>query len=218
MVELPLFPLNTVLFPDMQLKLHIFEERYKIMINECYENKKPFGVVLIESGQEALGPVAKPYDIGCTAEITQLQKLPFGRMNIVTQGGQRFRINQIKQEYPYLLGDVEFISLHDDDPKIINTLTSKLRPLVMRYTRILSEVGEMQFDLSQIPKDAQSLAHIAASLLQSESKQKQKLLEVETTSGLLSELMGIYRLETVLLEVRSSPPDESFDIGPFSSN
>ena len=60
MATLPLFPLNTVLFPGMQLKLHIFEERYKLMINSCIESNQPFGVVLIKEGREAFDPIAIP--------------------------------------------------------------------------------------------------------------------------------------------------------------
>ena len=58
MITLPLFPLNTVLFPGIPVHLHIFEERYKEMISQCLEARVPFGVVLIKSGPEALGPAA----------------------------------------------------------------------------------------------------------------------------------------------------------------
>ena len=61
MLELPLFPLNTVLFPGMPLNLHIFEERYKRMMQACIESSKPFGVVLIKQGLEAHGPLADPF-------------------------------------------------------------------------------------------------------------------------------------------------------------
>lgn len=218
MADLPLFPLNTVLFPGMQLKLHIFEERYKIMINECMDQDKLFGVVLIQSGQEALGALPKPHDIGCTAQIGDVQKLPFGRMNIVATGQQRFRINQITHEYPYLLGDVDFFTPSYDKPNVTDYLSDRLRPLVISYLKILSEVGEIQFNPAHIPHDAMSLAHIGAILLQSENDQKQRLLEADTTSLLLRQLVEIYELETKLLEIRTSPPDADFDIGPFSSN
>lgn len=218
MADLPLFPLNTVLFPGMQLKLHIFEERYKIMINECSEERKPFGVVLIKSGEEALGSLAVPHDIGCTAQITDIQHLQFGRMNIVAMGQQRFRINKITQEHPYLLGDVEFFSPDNDNDEISQYYSKQLRPLIIRYLKILSEAGEIQFDPDHIPHDPKSLAHVGSILLQSENDQKQRLLESDTTSSLLKHLVEIYKLETLLLEVRISPPDESFNIGPFSSN
>src|SRR5687767_13844296 len=102
MTELPLFPLNTVLFPAMPLKLHIFEERYKTMINECIDNNSPFGVLLIDTGADSGGPLAKPHLIGCTAHITRVQRLPFGRMNIMAVGRERFRVNALFQNKPYL--------------------------------------------------------------------------------------------------------------------
>jgi Lon protease-like protein len=66
--ELPIFPLNVVLFPGMPLPLHIFEERYKSMINRCIQAGHAFGVVLIREGQE-VGPPARPHDVGTTAVI-----------------------------------------------------------------------------------------------------------------------------------------------------
>jgi len=72
MFELPLFPLNTVLYPGTPLYLHIFEPRYQRMINLCLNEHRPFGVVLIRHGQEALGPLAEPYRIGCTADIIRV--------------------------------------------------------------------------------------------------------------------------------------------------
>ena len=73
--ELPLFPLNTVLFPGMPLPLHVFEERYKEMVQVCLDEQRPFGVVLIRSGVAEGGPLADPYDVGCVAEIIEVQKL-----------------------------------------------------------------------------------------------------------------------------------------------
>jgi Lon protease-like protein len=95
MFELPLFPLNTVLFPGMPLPLRIFEERYKLMIRFCIENNQPFGVVLIRQGLEALGRLAEPYEIGCTARIIEVEPLAKGQMNISTLGEKRFRICQL---------------------------------------------------------------------------------------------------------------------------
>lgn len=71
-MRLSLFPLNSVLFLGMPLRLRIFEERYKEMINACIDQEKPFGVVLIKEGREALGTLAKPYSIGTIAHITEV--------------------------------------------------------------------------------------------------------------------------------------------------
>ena len=98
MFELPIFPLNTVLFPGMPLSLHIFEDRYKLMIGKCLQERRAFGVVLIRQGAEALGPLAEPNKIGCTAFISQVERLHQGRMNIGVIGQRRFRIISLDTE------------------------------------------------------------------------------------------------------------------------
>lgn len=107
-MDLRLFPLNTVLFPGMRLPLHIFEERYKIMIRECIEEDAPFGVVLIKSGEE-VGDTPQPYDVGTTARILQVQYLDDGRLNIFTTGQQRFRILAVTTTEPYMRAEVTLL-------------------------------------------------------------------------------------------------------------
>jgi len=82
--------LNVVLFPGATLPLHIFEERYKLLIGRCLEEKLPFGVVLIRKGNE-VGEPGEPFDVGCTAHILRVQHLQEGRMNLLCRGGKRFR-------------------------------------------------------------------------------------------------------------------------------
>ena len=218
MASLPLFPLNTVLFPGMQLKLHIFEERYKLMINNCIETNEPFGVVLIKEGREVLGPVATPYPVGCTAAISEVQRLPLGRMNITAVGQRRFRIKSIDRSQPFLLGDVEFFLPAEDKPELIHQYSDFLRPLVIRYLETLSSSEDTSFDPEQIPHRPRAIAQIASILLQTDKIQKHELLSMRSLSRLLHTLIEIYRLETLLLQVRLSPPDKEFNIGPFSSN
>ncbi len=218
MASLPLFPLNTVLFPGMQLQLHIFEERYKLMINNCIETNEPFGVVLIKQGREALGPAATPHSVGCAAAISEVQQLPLGRMNITAVGQRRFRIKRIDRSQPFLLGDVEFFMPADDQPELIHRYSRLLRPLVIHYLETLSSSEDPNFDREQIPHRPRSIAQIASILLQADSAQKQELLAMPSLSRLLQMLVEIYQLETLLLRVRLSPPDREFNIGPFSSN
>ena len=111
-MDLRLFPLNTVLFPRMRMPLHIFEERYRIMIRECIEEDAPFGVLLIKAGSE-VGSGAVPHDIGTTARILQVEYLEDGRLNIFAIGQQRFRIVAINTTQPYLRGEV---ALLDQEP------------------------------------------------------------------------------------------------------
>ncbi|MCH8066930.1 MAG: LON peptidase substrate-binding domain-containing protein, partial [Chloroflexi bacterium] len=99
MERLPLFPLDTVLFPKQVLPLHIFEERYKTMIGRCIEEGAPFGVVLIRSGNQ-VGGDAVPHDVGTTARIARVQRLPDGKINLITLGRDRFRVLSLDRSEP----------------------------------------------------------------------------------------------------------------------
>lgn len=218
MAYLPLFPLNTVLFPGMQLKLHIFEPRYKSLMNQLIDEKEPFGVVLIRQGAEVGSKETVPFDVGCTAAIGEVKRLPLGRMNIVTTGRRRFRINAIDRSRAYLVGDVDYFLPQDDRPGVIKVYSKALRPLLLRYLEILSSSSDTRFDPEQLPRQPRAIAQIGSILLQTDNLQKQQLLAIDSLSSLLTTLVDIYRLETMLLKVRLSPPGEDFNIGHFSPN
>lgn len=219
MTVLPLFPLNTVLFPNMPLRLHIFEERYKAMINECVETKTPFGVVLIEEGEEALGPVAQPHLIGCTAQITQVQRLPFGRMNIIAIGRERFKIRELHHDKAYLSAAVDMWPIDLGNTTTAASNSSKLRPLVQKYLVAMENSGQIQINDAQIPTEPMLLAYLAAVMLQTDAGQKQLLLESVDSNSLINELVRQYKREVALLEVlMTQPPDATKSNGPFSLN
>ena len=195
---IPLFPLNTVLFPGMPLTLHIFEDRYKLMIGECVRQRAPFGVVLIREGVEALGPVAEPHPIGCTAEIVQVQEVGDGRLNILAIGQERFRILSLNHDKPYLQGVVETFPLDESAPET-DSASGRLRPWVIKYLSLLSTAGELEFDPGQLPEEPESLAFLAATLLQIPNGQKQDLLAKSGAKALLTEMRSLYRQELPLL-------------------
>ena len=89
--EIPIFPLNAVLFPGGLLPLRIFEQRYMDMAKGCLRDNEPFGVCLIRSGRE-VGAPATPEPIGCTAKIVEWDMQQLGVLSVKAQGGQRFRI------------------------------------------------------------------------------------------------------------------------------
>jgi uncharacterized protein len=216
MYELPLFPLNTVLFPGMPIKLHIFEERYKLMMNQCIENETPFGVVLIAEGVEALGPLAEPHMIGCTARITQVSPLGDGRMNILAVGQERFEIQELRHDQPYLVAMVEPFPFNDVDPTMLENSSSQLRRWVERYLRILAQAGDVEFDAEQLPDDPLTLAHLAAIVLQVPMNQKQELLSMSESNKLLTTMRSLYRREVAILEAMLS--HSTTEEGPFSLN
>jgi Lon protease-like protein len=216
MFELPLFPLNTVLFPGMPLQLHIFEERYKLMIRRCYDAGQPFGVTLIKTGQE-VGGAADPFPTGCTALISELEPLPGGRMNILAVGQERFMIQSIKHDQPYLVGVVETRPISNQSAEQLERSGSRLRVWVQKYLQILSDASETPFDTTQLPGDPLRLAYLASFLLNIPSEQKQSLLDINQADELMSNLRSIYRREVTLLDAMVKPQQPD-DIGPFSSN
>src|SRR5918992_5774702 len=135
--ELPLFPLNVVLFPGMRLPLHIFEERYKAMIGDCLEREAPFGVILIKEGAEVGGP-AEPFRTGTTARITQVQRLEEGRLNIMTRGERRFELVEIIQQRPHLVGLVKY--LKEEAGEIPESLVTEV---TQEYTAFLRHLATL---------------------------------------------------------------------------
>lgn len=224
MFELPLFPLNTVLFPGMPLVLHIFEDRYKIMIGKCLQEQRPFGAVLIRQGAEALGPLPEPNTIGCTAFISQVERLQQGRMNIGAIGQRRFRIVSLDRDLPYLRGQVEHYPLLEDDPSAEGSLAERLRPWVVRYLDHLSRLGNETLPVENLPEEPVLLAYAAAALLQISTVQKQELLSIEKATTLLTELRTYYRSEIAIIKAIGQLPgpemdkDPSRDQSPFSLN
>ena len=118
---LPLFPLNTVLFPHMPLPLHVFEERYRTMMRDCLDAGHSFGAVAIREGLET-GP-AIPYEVGTLAKIVRLDRMDDGRINLLVSGASRFRILETATDRPYLQGRIEVIPELGEEERGIGELT-----------------------------------------------------------------------------------------------
>lgn len=146
---LPLFPLDVVLFPGTPLPLHIFEPRFKELISECLEEKKPFGIVRM--GEEGLA------DVGCTAEIVAVTRThPDGRMDLVTEGRERFEILSVNEERAFLRGDVLYF--HDEPGRAKQT---QIAHAVKLHAQILATIGAGQ----DLPEEKEQLSfHLAGSL------------------------------------------------------
>jgi Lon protease-like protein len=212
MYDLPLFPLNTVLFPGMPIQLHIFEPRYQTMLRRCIEEHKPFGVVLIARGLEAGGPAAQPHRVGTTARITDVEPLKDGRFNLTALGEDPFRILDLKDDLPYLVGKVECLMLDQPQTMATHRGARSLTPWLRRYLGLISQAdSEIHMDLSelQLPEDSLMLLYWAAALLQIPAVEKQPLLEARTANDLLAGVMRLYRRETAVLRhiLQSHPPE-----------
>ena len=193
-IELPLFPLNVVLFPGADLPLHIFEARYRLMIQECSEQEKPFGLVLARPHSPLMHE--EPYPIGTMADILALSRMDDGRMNLIARGGQRFRILEQHREKPYLTGIVEIYHDLPESEQALRERANKAQELFNTYLEILLEVvgkPETQFNL---PAEPEELSHFIAYFLDIEDEEKQQLLEMNLTTERLE-----YVIETLRREV-----------------
>ncbi len=182
--ELPLFPLNTVLLPEMPLPLHIFEERYKLMIGRCIEEKSSFGILLINEGEE-VGGGADPFDVGTTAHIIQVERLEEGRMNILVRGERRFRLVERLGESPYLVGRVEY--LPEEEGIVTAEVLERAQGLFAEYARGMAGLRGGWVRQPKMPQELHHLSYAIAGYLELPSRVRQRLLELPTASERLSQ-------------------------------
>jgi Lon protease-like protein len=195
--ELPLFPLNLVLFPGMPLPLHIFEERYKAMIGSCLDQNASFGVVLIKEGQE-VGLPAEPFRVGTTARIVKVETLEEGRMNILTTGERRFELVDITQQLPHLAGLVRYLP-----EEVGGDLATVLPEVRQGYTTFLRHLGSLAGGWSsqiRLPEDPIRLSYAVASNLDLPRDIRQKLLETATARERLEQSIPLLKRANEILQ------------------
>ena len=175
--ELPLFPLpEVVLFPTRPLPLHIFEFRYRIMMNTILESDRRFGVLMFD---QAKGAIA---NVGCCAEIIHYQRLPDDRMKMLTLGQQRFRVLEYVREKPYRVALVEWI---EDQPpsKDLRSLATDVEQLLRDVIRLSSKLTEQNIELPEdLPDLPIELSYWVASNLYGVAQEQQLLLEMQDTA------------------------------------
>src|SRR3954468_8837407 len=130
--DLPLFPLNTVLFPRMPLPLYIFEPRYQEMMTRCIRDRIGFGVLLITDGGE-VGDNAETVTVGTVARIVTVDEMDDGRMNMLTMGVVRFRLLKTYDHHPYKSGDIEAWEDEMGDLKVLPKLTKRVHKAYINY-------------------------------------------------------------------------------------
>lgn len=193
--ELPLFPLNAVIFPYASLQLHIFEERYREMVRACLEFERPFGVVLIRSGSPT--GLADPYMVGTVVRITRVHDYDNGTMDIEVQGERRFRIRQIDESKSYLVGYVEPVIEHEiEDSPRANQLLSQARE---EFENLMKKYfSRQEFNVQVVfPPDPVALSFTIANLLEMDILDKQRLLETTDTLDRVEELIPILQMQNL---------------------
>jgi Lon protease-like protein len=177
----PLFPLGLVILPTEVVPLHIFEDRYKLMIGACIEDESEFGIVWLADGGLR--------EVGCSASVAQvLERMDDGRMNILVRGARPFQLLRRIEEMPYPAGDVEFLDDDDADPD----------------EELAAEARESYADLVELVTDerpaADQLAELSAygmaATIELSPEPKQTLLEERSEDArmrVVGDLFGLAR-------------------------
>ena len=183
--ELPLFPLNTVLFPHMNLPLRIFEPRYRQMLGYCLDHDKTFGIVLIKMGSE-VGEPATPYEIGTTAKIVSADNLEDGTIGVITFGQRRFHIDQLLTEQPYLMAQVTLPE--EDVTPISDDSFTELRTLAQACIQHLLALNHQWTRDVGLPREQERFSYVLPTKLeQLDNRLKQVLLESPTLATRLGD-------------------------------
>lgn len=183
--EIPLFPLDVVLFPGGILPLHIFEQRYRLMIQFCLDNQRTFGIVLIKPGQE-VGEQAELYPVGTSVKIIEVDRLADGRMNLIICGQYRLKIIKIRRNLPYLVGQVRTLKIDDvETHEHHKILIAKASRLYRTYESLLSKLVPEWSHAENVPTTAPHLSYQIATRLQIPLPDKQQLLETLSKNQLL---------------------------------
>lgn len=176
---LPLFPLQVVLFPNSALPLHIFEERYKVLINECVEGKTEFGINLVNDNVVS--------DVGCTAVVKEVsRRYSDGRMDIVVQGQRRYTLQRYDTLMaPYLVGVVEYLPATDESVD-----EDLAQATVSLYNKLIATVYKGKVAVVRPAHVSGELSFLLAQKAGMDLVQRQRLLETPTENERLGMLHG----------------------------
>jgi len=170
---LPLFPLNTVLFPGGPLRLRIFEPRYLDMISRCMRENSDFGVALIIEGREA-GGTARTTHVGTTAHIIDFERLDDGLLGITARGGRKFSIGEVKTQSDGL--NLATVTFPDEEPTV--AIPADLEILAELLKQAFVQVGAAYGDQAPRYDNASWVGMRLAEILPLPMLEKQQCLEM----------------------------------------
>jgi Lon protease-like protein len=217
--RLPIFPLATVLVPGLVLPLHIFEPRYRILVEALMAlpegAPRQFGVIALRSGFEASAEEGEPdvHAVGCTAELREVTPYADGRFDIVSVGETRFRLTGLDPDAgtPYYTGIVEFLPESDGEGDV-ERLAGVVTRLFAEYRRGLG------VEVSALPDDPQVVSYLIAAAVVLLLPDRQALLEQPTTAERLLAERDLLRSECALVKAFRSLPAVDLLKGPVVPN
>ncbi len=205
---LALFPLTTVLVPGLVLPLHIFEDRYRLLVAALMAlpegATREFGVVAIRTGREVgADGVTALFDVGCTAELREVTPYSDGRFDIVTVGRSRFRLHGIDDAAgtPYHTGLVDYLREPDGAPEGLADLTARVQE---RFGEYVARLGVDQ--PPETTDDPRVTSYIVAAATVLDLAERQALLEAPTTRARLEAELMLLRRETTMVATFGALP------------
>jgi ATP-dependent Lon protease len=191
--ELPIFPLPIVLFPGAPQPLHIFEPRYRQLLQDSLAADRRFGIAYVASDPApGADPTPSPGDVGCVALIRSNQPLPDGRSNVLTVGERRFVLRRwIASAHPYRVADIEEFDDDPTDAAEVTGLAADVREGFGRLARALGVLTEREDEEIELPSDPQLLSFQVAASLELDAPAKQALQALRSTSARLRQLATV---------------------------
>jgi uncharacterized protein len=215
--RLPIFPLATVLVPGLVLPLHVFEPRYRELVERLMAFPegvaRQFGVIALRSGTFAGERPDELHAVGCTAELREVTPYEDGRFDIVSVGETRFRLTGFDTEAgtPYHTGIVEFLPENDGE--------GDLERLSARVTQLFADYrATLGVEVTALPDDPQVVSYLVAAAVVLHLHQRQALLEQPTTSDRLRAERELLRREVALVKAFRCLPGVELAKGPVSAN
>ena len=187
---LPLFPLPIVLVPGELMPLHVFEERYKALMQEALDGERSFGLSYVARAEVGVDTPPAEGSVGCEARITAVAPLEDGRMNLLSVGTGRYRVRGYSRTEPFLVAEVERFADLIDESDDVAAMAGRVRQLFDRLAaaaRTLSDqAGEQTPTELDVPPE--SLSFLVAANIPMETETKQRMLEITDTAARLSML------------------------------
>ncbi|MBT0771098.1 LON peptidase substrate-binding domain-containing protein [Kineosporia sp. J2-2] len=202
--RLPLFPLSTVLVPGLVLPLHIFEQRYQLLVRALLDlpegAPRHFGVIATRPGRDP-ETAEGLYEVGCTAQIREVTPYDDGRFDLVTVGHVRFELKGLDADAdtPYHTGLVDFIG----EPDGPGDLEAAAELVGLRFAAYRDR---LRVEQSGVPTDPRVLSYLVAAAAVLELPERQALLAAPSTHDRLTAELGLLRREIGLLDAFSSLP------------
>ena len=220
--RLPLFPLGLVLFPGLVLPLHVFEDRYRVLIRELLalpEAERLFGVVAIRQGREVgADGVLALHEVGCTAQLRQADEHDDGRFDIVTTGTARFQLRGLAHDRPYLVGEVDLIDDELGSADEADLLDRAVRVAYLDYLAALVDAGADGMEMPELPPASLVLSYLVAATVVVDLDDRQALLAQEDGVSRLRSELQLLRRESRLLRALGAAPAPELTRTPISHN